>query len=65
MAEDRHEAYRYVYGSMEINNLFKRYDGKHSPVHITYILLQIKHANPTSTVRNVIEDAKKYLDGIR
>jgi len=63
MADDRHEAYRELFTTSELNKLFKKFKDKHSVASITYDLLRLQRAHPDWTMDTVIAETKKYLNG--
>lgn len=65
MGEDRHELYRMTYNVLDLDEFIEKYRDRHTVAYIAYVLLRVKEAHPTCTMKEVISKAKTYLDGFK
>jgi hypothetical protein len=65
MADDRHEAYRMLFGTTELSRLFSKYGESYPTGYIAYRLLEIKHEHPDSSVAHIIQLAIKFFEDER
>lgn len=65
MADDRHETYRALFATAELNKLFNEFKRKHSVASIAYDLLTIQKKYPNEPVPVIVEKTRELLNGDR
>lgn len=61
MADDRHEAYRLLFGVSELSRFFTDYKDKYPAGLLAYLLIQAAKENPNATTMFFIDEVKKRL----
>jgi hypothetical protein len=65
MADDRHETYRALFATAELNKLFKDFKNKHSVASIAYDLLTMQKTYPNESVPVIVDKTRELLNGSR
>lgn len=63
MAEDRHEMYRALFATADLNRLFKEFKNKHSVASIAYDLLIMQQKHPNEPVSIIVDKTRNLLNG--